>query len=292
MYRYIDTFDDFMRYWSDACSKPEEQKLELWETSYMGNYAELLEKQVAAYEEQDFSWRGTAREKVFSRLADLLPLMEQASQNLPDVCRSTYELAVQALQIDFPIVFVAYVGIGCGAGWATRYQGYPACLLGLEKIAELGWHSPESLSELVSHEIGHLAHMHWRGEFQEFARHEEDPLFLLYSEGFAKRCEYLILGSEGWNQAHSKDWLSWCREHKRWLAAEYLHRVDSKKPVKDFFADWLHIQGQRETGYFLGQELILSLQGHYDVREIAELSLETVKKEARRHLCALARGAA
>lgn len=288
MNTYIDTFDDFVQYWSRACSETQEQKLQLWETVYMRKHPDLLEKQTRQYEEAGFHWQTIASERVFSRLGGLLPSMKKARDNLPHVCRSIYEQAVQALDFDSSVVFVIYVGIGCGAGWATYYQGLPACLLGLEKIAELGWHSEEQLSELVSHEIGHLAHMTWRDESEEFERHETDPLFLLYSEGFAKRCEHIILERESWSQADSENWLPWCRTHIQWLAKEYLERADNGKPVNDFFGDWLNVQGRSQTGYYLGWTCIVWLEETFSLREMASLPFERVRSETRSYLCDLA----
>jgi len=214
--------------------------------------------------------------------------MHKASKVLPDVCGFIYEEAVRELALDFPITFVLYVGIGCGAGWATQFEGSPACLLGLEKIAELGWDSQDRLRELVSHEVGHLIHMKWRDDPDGFEGYEEDPFFVLYSEGFAKRCEYLISGTETWNQAGEADWVDWCRENKAWLAREYLNRTDKKQPVNDFFGDWLDVGGRTQTGYSLGLAFIRWLEESYNTRQIAMLGLEALREEARRYLSSLA----
>jgi hypothetical protein len=286
----IDTFGDFMRYWQDACDRPVEQKIELWASSYMQKYPELLQKQTRDYQEAGHDWREIARTRVFAGLGDRVPAMKEARQNLLQVCGPIYEQSVQALELDFPVAFVIYVGIGCGAGWATQYQDGPACLLGLEQIAGLGLQSRERLREVLAHEIGHLAHMQWRHEPERFEEQEKDPLFLLYSEGFAKRCEYLVLRKERWNQAQNEDWLHWCIEHKAWLAREYLRRVDSDEPANDFFGDWLDVQGRSQTGYYLGWTYILWLEQSYGTRDIAALPLERLRAETRSYLGQLAAG--
>ena len=98
----------------------------------------------------------------------------------------------------------------------------------LELDAELGWHVEPYLSGLIVHEIGHLLHMAWRGEWEKFEELEEqDPLFMLYSEGFAQRCEHTILGKESWHQAQSEYWISWCRQNRGWLAIEFLKKVEN-----------------------------------------------------------------
>jgi hypothetical protein len=288
MYRLIDTFDDFVEYWTLTCSKTIEQKLQLWENSYMIKYPELLEKQIQSYEELGLDWREIAKKKVLSKLGKYFSLMQKARENLIQVCSPTYERAIQALGLNFYTIFVIYVGIGCGAGWATQYKGHPACLFGLEKIAELNWCSQERLRGLVAHEMGHLVHMKWREEFENFETEEKDPLFLLYSEGFAKRCEYFILGKEVWNEAEDEDWILWCLEHRGWLAKEYLFRIDKKISVNDFFGDWLSIQGKRQTGYFLGHEFIRWLEENHNIREIATFPFEKIKEHVRQYLCYIA----
>ncbi|MFU8796318.1 MAG: hypothetical protein ACNA7X_03345 [Dehalococcoidia bacterium] len=254
----------------------------------MRYYPELLEKQISGYEAAGLDWRRTAEEKVFPYLENHLPVMRMASEALPHVCGLIYERAIRALALDFPITFVIYVGIGCGAGWATQYGSSPACLLGLEKIAELGWDSEDRLRELLSHEVGHLVHMKWRDELGIFEAHEEDPLFLLLSEGFAKRCEYLIFGAETWNQSDGEDWVHWCGRNKAWLAREYLNRVDERQAMNDFFGDWLDIRGRKQTGYFLALAFIRWLEEKYDTRQIAVLGSEVLQEEARSYLSSLA----
>lgn len=54
------------------------------------------------------------------------------------------------------------VGIGCGAGWVTKYNNKHAVLFGLENIAEEGWTQVDSLRGLAAHELGHVAHFNWR----------------------------------------------------------------------------------------------------------------------------------
>lgn len=287
-YKILDTFNDFELYWTVASQKNVRQKLQLWQSIYMSKYPELLKKQIKSYEEEGLNWQKIAMEKVFPTLDKHFPFMQQAQKNLLLICGSTYKLSVQALKVDFPIIFVIYVGIGVGAGWATPYKSQPACLLGLEQIAELGWYSRKRLKSLLAHEIGHLVHMQWRGEFEKFEMYEKDPLFILYSEGLAKRCEFFILGKDTWNEAGDENWISWCRKYKRELAEEYLHRVDSGKPVNEFFGDWLNVKGKSQTGYFLGREFIRWLEENYNMEEIATFPLEKVKEEGRRYLCYLA----
>ena len=171
------------------------------------------------------------------------------------------------------VIAVIYVGIGCGAGWATRYQRAPAILFGLENIAECGWTLPPVLAGLVAHEIGHLVHSHWRAKAGK--PEGAGPWWDLYTEGFAQRCEHTILGKETWHMRSGDndddDGLDWCRPHMPWLSAEFLRRVDAGESVRPFFGSWLELRGRKQCGYFLGHELIRELEGCMDLREIALL---------------------
>lgn len=161
--------------------------------------------------------------------------------------------------------------------------------MGLENIAEEGWHTKRKLEGLVAHEIGHLAHMCWRRDRRIFEEAEEDPLLQLYVEGFAQRCEHIILGKATWHMAQNRGWLSWCRRHKSWLAKEFLRRVEGRVQAKEFFGSWFSIRGKKQTGYFLGHEFIFALEKTMGLRDIALLKNEDVQKLGVKFLKGLSR---
>ncbi|MFH1231062.1 MAG: hypothetical protein V1709_06140 [Planctomycetota bacterium] len=277
--RVIDTFTDFMSYWSQARSKNIEGQIKLWRTSYMAKYPELLKKQLRNYESIGLNWRDIAREKVFPKLPEFLPRMQEAKKNILAVCESVCERFQQTLNSNFEIIFVIYVGIGCGAGWATHYEGLPACLLGLENIVDCGWQSKDKLRGLITHELGHLIHTTWRKKKHELEPTGDNPLFQLYSEGFATRCERMILGNKVlWHNAPDKNWFAWCMQHKDWLAKEYLRRIEKNKPVRDFFGSWLDIKGKKYTGYFLGHEFICEMQKKNSLKKIALFNIREIRE--------------
>ena len=185
---------------------------------------------------------------------------------------------MESLKLDFDVLFVVYVGIGCGAGWATRYDKRPAVLLGLENIAEEKWHTKRRLAGLISHEVGHLTHMGWRNEWKVFEEASEDPIFRLYSEGFAQRCEHLILGGETWHMARGREWVTWCERHEGWLAREFLKRIGMKASVRDFFGSWLAIRGKSQTGYFLGHGFVRHLERTHGLRKAALLGVDKIRR--------------
>ena len=183
------------------------------------------------------------------------------------------------------MIFVIYVGIGCGAGWGTQFQGSPAVLFGLENIAECGWSQLPSITGLVAHEIGHLMHGHLRTEHEKAA--ETGSWWQLYEEGFAQRCKHIILGKSSWHmkgEIYGKDWSGWCHRHESWLAAEFLRRVDQGESVRSFFGSWFEIHGRRQCGYYLGHELIKRLEARMSFVEIALLDdiAELMRRELER----------
>ncbi len=287
--RVIDTFPAFLTYWDKVQGKPLDDQIEGWATEYMSLWPELLAKQIEDYSSQNLDWRQIAREKVFPHLTERLPAMQQAHQNLLELCEPLYSRAQQVLAFDSKALFVIYVGIGCGAGWATPFHGSPAILFGLENIAESDWSAPEAITGLVAHEIGHLVHHYWRAQHGKPIG--SGAWWQLYEEGFAQHCESLILDSDTWHQAsgdNADEWLAWCQNHKGWLAAEFVRTADSGKPVSPFFGSWLEICGKSETGYFLGYEAINELKKRFDLKEIAlledsEVYLRPILEQMRGH---------
>ena len=104
--KIIDTYDDFLTYWSVANSLALARQIGLWQTSYMAKYPELLEKMVHNYEEENLDWREVAREKVFPDLSDNLQLMHEARENILAIYGPICTKAYKALRLDFLISLV------------------------------------------------------------------------------------------------------------------------------------------------------------------------------------------
>ena len=271
-YQVADTFSAFLAFWQKAQHQPIEAQIEGWAKDYMAQWPELLAKQKEDYASQDEDWQQIARERVFPFLGRRLPAMQAAHRLLPDICSDVYIRTQEVLSFDGEVVFVIYVGIGCGAGWVTTYRNSPAVLFGLENIAEEGWAQSSALTALVAHEMGHVVHFHWRAE--QGLSEGADPWWQLYTEGFAQRCEHVILGEDTWHMAlgAKDDWLDWCQTHKGWLAAEFLRVVDEGESVRPFFGSWFEVRGRKQCGYFLGHEVIKRLEESASLSEIALLS--------------------
>lgn len=269
--RIIDTFPAFLAYWQTARERSMAQQIEGWADRYMAPWPELLQKQVDDYAEESQGWRSIAGQHVFPDLERRLPNMAAARQQLLANCQPVYERTQQKLAHEIEVIFVIYVGIGCGAGWATTYDEKPAVLFGLENIAEEGWSQAPAIKGLIAHELGHLVHFRWREEGGLIT--ESGPWWQLYTEGFAQWCEHLVAGQETWHmrQGAARGWLSWCQANQPWLAAEFLRQVDAGEDIRSFFGSWYDIKGHKQTGYFLGHELIRAMQVTISLKELALL---------------------
>lgn len=269
----IDTYPDFLKYWAGVSRKEINVQIEKWKSVYMAKYPELLRKQLDDYASMKTDWRKVAGEKIFPFLPEWLPAMAVAHENLLKSCDGIYRTAQKKLGFDGEVKFVLYAGIGCGAGWVTTYRGTPAVLFGLEKIAECKWHAPPSLPGLIAHELGHIVHFHLRKKHG--CVRGKGPYWTLYTEGFAQRCEHVILGKETWHEAgdiNDKNWLSWCRRNKSWLANKFVELVKKGKSVNSFFGDWFAVKGRKQCGYYLGHEIIRLLEKNFTLNEIALFS--------------------
>lgn len=266
----LDTFPAFLAYWQEHRGLPLNQKIQRWADQYLAPWSELLALQIEDYRTQNLNWRQIAEDRIFPHINERLPAMNLARENLLAVSEVLYSIALKTLGFSTPVIFVIHVGIGCGAGWVTRYQESPAILFGLENIAECGWQEVSAIKGLVAHEIGHLAHHAWREQQQQPIG--SGPWWQLYEEGFAQHAESLLNASPAYHQTlDDPDWLSWCQANRSWLAAEFLHRVDAGEPVTPFFGSWFDLYGKKETGYFLGCEAIQQIAGKRKLKEIAML---------------------
>jgi hypothetical protein len=269
--RVVDAFPTFLEFWPSVRHKTTKEQIAAWEAATAARWPELLAMQKACYEEEGEDWRQIAHQMVFPRLDERVPGMTEAHGHLLALCEPVYIRAKRQLGLESDLVAVIYVGIGCGAGWVTAYEGMPAILFGLENAAEEGWTGPEVLAGLIAHEIGHLAHFYWRE--QPGVPPGEGPWWQLYTEGFAQRCEQVILEHDSWHMARRVEgWQDWCRVNEAWLAGEFLRVADGGESVRPFFGSWYELQGWKQTGYYLGRRVIERLETGLDLREIALLA--------------------
>ena len=286
-HRLIDAFPQFIQYWEHARHKSLDEQIELWAGEYMCQWPELLNKQIYDYQDQGVDWRHIARERVFPFLPERIDGMTAAHRGLKNCIGSVYDRARSTLGLDFNILFVIYVGIGCGAGWATTLDDTPACLFGLENVVECGWTEQDALAALTAHEVGHLLHFQWRE--REGIPLCEGPMWQLYEEGFAQRCEHIAMGQDTWHQQEGQDgWIEWCGRNLSELAAQFLEMVDTDEPVTPYFGSWFDIQGWRQCGYFLGHEIVSAWMAKDGIEKVALIPCSDLQQRMRESLERLA----
>lgn len=281
--RLLNTIREFLLYWSSYTGLSVEEMFGGWLSIYMAAYPELLEKQVGWWGGLD-AVRKAMVERVLPKLDAMIHEVFEAWRAALEVADEVCDRAAEKLGEDIDPVVALYVGSRCGAGWATTLVGRPALLIGLESAAELGWTTEDRMRGLIAHGLGHLYHMKLRGEWAEFEEAGKDPLFQLYSEGFAQACEHAIIGIESWHVATGEGWAERCEGKLGALAERYLQMAE-EGDVKAFYSPRLDVEGVGSAGYYLGHRLITWLRGEgMSTEEIALLPKERARKLAREFL--------
>jgi hypothetical protein len=227
---------------------------------------------VTDYAGQGEDWQKIAREQVFPGMNDRLPAIDGAYQTLSGLLGPIEDKVRAYFAFGGPVCNVLYIGIGNGAGWVTTYDGKRAVLYGLEGIVDSGFHEPARLEGLVAHELGHVVHHTWRES--RGLELGSGPWWQLYEEGFAQRCESEVLTPDNWHMRspdRDDDWLAWCQANRAWLAAEFVQTVDQGQDTRTFFGSWFELRGRKQTGYFLGHQVISYLVESMPLSEIALL---------------------
>lgn len=290
--KIVDTFPEFEAFWAGARSLPVELQIDRWERQYLARWPELARKQKEVYAADGVDWRKIARSRIFPHLDERLPRMRRLHRELLRAIPVAAAKVAKLLEPDFPVTYVLHVGIGVGAGWATRFAGEPACLFGLENAAEIAT-GPGGLPGAPSHELAHLVHEEWR--LRASIRGVDGPtgpFWQLYAEGFATECERRVESPRRFRlRTGREDWLPWCTAHRSWLARKFLRDVRARRSVRPFFGSWYSVRGQIECGYFLGAEIIRDWAERLSLREVAVLPEGAVRRRVGATLERLARPA-
>ena len=279
----IDTFYDYQLCFEDNLDLPVEQMIGLWEQGYISKYPELERKCKEEYTQMGYDWRTIAEERVFNITRQDFDKMIEAHGNILQTI-GTLESSLEAnVPLDSRVTVVLYCGLGNGAGWVDTYDNERAVLLGIEKMAELNWHTREKIAPLLAHELCHVIHFELRGEdklphnVQE--NHYTKGIWNLYEEGFAQFFQYQLLCREV--DPRGQEWFETCRAYEGQLKKLYLAALsEEKKGTKDFFGDWFQVLGISDAGYYLGAEFISTLHKHYEVEEIAKLAFQDIERLA------------
>ncbi|MDF2671938.1 MAG: hypothetical protein K0R09_203 [Clostridiales bacterium] len=287
MINVIDTFKDFKNCFAGNLEIPVQEKINLWKTSYIGNYPELEEKCIRDYEDMGINWREYAEKSVFNRTKDDFNKMIEAHKNILDTLDYINKRAAAMVDICFDINIVIYSGLCNSAGWVDKYNGKRAILYGIDKIAMLNWHTKEKIEPLLAHELCHVIHFELRGEDRLSQNIENNKynngIWDLYEEGFAQYFENVLTEKD--IDSRGREWTIKCTEKEKELKKEYIKALNNTEiGTKEFFGDWFQVLGISDVGYYLGSKFIGELHKNYDMHAIAELPFEEVQKKAIEYL--------
>lgn len=272
-YEIIDIYSHFDLFWQSASNLNDADYIDAWFSIFMKNHLILREKLIKEYESDGYDWKSVVKEYVFTDLKKNASTFASIGRKLHNLIPSIHVKCQEIFQIEFPIHYVIYIGIGMGAGWATSLNNKAAVLLGLENILQCGWTTEKRLRPLVAHEVGHLIHLKERG-CKDFKFHNDNLLFSIYEEGVAMWAEHQIMGFDDWHMQEGQDnWVDWCYEHKHFLAQKFLqeYHQNEDQTSKNFFGSWFNIEGKTQTGYYLGHEIIKEWKKALSFKEIATL---------------------
>lgn len=281
MIEIIDTFLDYRDCFRDKLDAPIDEKIDLWEKRYMIKYPELEAKCKNDYENCGYSWRDIAVNMVFNRTKADFNKMLEAYNNINRSLKDINHKVHQVFEIEPSLYIVLYCGLCNSAGWVDTYNGNRAILFGIDKIAELGWHTEEKIKPLIAHELCHVIHFEIRGEDELTAveaNNYNKGIWRIYEEGFAQYYQQKLAGDS--IDSRGEEWIKICNENQYKLKNLYLKALsDEKAGTKNFFGDWFKVIGISDAGYFLGAELIKRLNETYNIQEIAKLEFKAIEKE-------------
>jgi hypothetical protein len=282
----LDVVPGFLKFWKEVSDLPVRQQVDRWEQEQRTWMPELFAKQVRSYEAMGVDWHRVAVGKVFPGIARNLPRIRRSHDALLRAIPRAWKKCRAGLGWDREVVFLLHVGIGVGMGWATFYEGRQACLFGLENAAELPPGIDRAWEGTIVHEVAHLAHADRRREAKlpELGEGPRGPYVQLYEEGYATEYERRLTPRDFLRRTGRSDWSSFCREHRRWLAAKFLRDVRAHRTVRPFFGSWHPIRGQIECGYYLGAEMVREWADELELRKIAVLPIPEVRRRARASL--------
>lgn len=282
MIHIVDTFKDFKLCFKDKLDLTIEEKIDLWEKNYIYKYTELEKKCKEDYSSNGYDWNKIAKEMVFNRTKKDFYKMIQAHKNILLIMNTLNTRIDKLFNLNLEVNIVLYCGLCNSAGWVDTYNNRRAILFGIDKIAELNWHTSEKLESLLAHELCHVAHFGIRGEDKlpdniDRNRYNEG-IWSLYEEGFAQFFQYKLLDKE--IDSRGIEWFEICKINETQLKKLYLRALfDEEEGTKDFFGDWFEVLGISDAGYYLGAEFIRMMDTQHNIEYIAKLSFEEIENQ-------------
>ena len=269
--KIIDTFQDMVDTFSNGPFN-----MDKWE-KYADHISPSLTKKVKA-DCRDYHFET----QILPIITHMLQNIEKAEQAHRSFVKAVEELPQKTADIfgeELEISIIFYLGLCNGAGWATDLNGQSVILMGIEKIVELNWCNERNMAALLYHELGHIWHYAHRTVPTTVETQKQKALWQLYTEGMAMYCEQLLYDDPNFYHQDQGQWLPWCQNNQSRLFQVYAQKMSAGESVQPFYGDWCQWEGHSDVGYFLGALLIRSLAEKYTLKELTNLSLETIEEK-------------
>jgi hypothetical protein len=139
----LDLWPTFCEFWSAHAGLPAVEQVTAWLRTLERICPEVYQRYAASMVTDGVDWGEDLLRRHWPSLSRHLPRMAETHDRALTIFSPMGRRAREALDTDLRAMLVI-VPVGYG-GWATTYQGQPACDLGLDTIVELGWDEPETL---------------------------------------------------------------------------------------------------------------------------------------------------
>ena len=83
-----------------------------------------------------------------------------------------------------------------------------------------------------------------------------------------------------------ENWVKWCKSHLSYLAHKFLDEGDDNNTEmhRNFFGSWFDIKGNKQTGYYLGHEIVKFWEKEEDFKEIGMLEMNEIDEKVKKTL--------
>ena len=206
-------------------------------------------------------------------------LRERAHASFCNVCKNLERTVYEKFEKELDVVIIFYLGLCNGAGWVTKYKGQSAILLGIEKIIELNWCSPDDMYGLIYHELGHVYQGAYGVLDREFENSADTFLWKLFPEGIAMCFEHILVGDSNYYLLDKNGWKSWCDKHFEEIKKDFDHDLKAMTHADQrYFGDWVKYRGHGDVGYYLGCRFVRYILSAYKFDDILSFDINTVTK--------------
>lgn len=205
-------------------------------------------------------------------------IREEAIASFGKATRKLAEQVVARFGKTVEVTIVLYLGLCNGAGWVVNIDNETYCLLGIEKIMELGWVDVDSMYGLLYHELGHVYHSK-HGELERvFDNNKHKFLWQLFVEGVAMVFEQMLIGSYEYFHQDKDGWKDWCDKNLKRIAKDFYDNLSGMTIENQrYFGDWVRYNGYADVGYYLGARFVQYLCLKFQFDEILSFDVDKVE---------------